>query len=86
MRHAPVVDGLAGEDIPLSARLMALADVYDALISRRVYKDPYPHSTAVRMIEAESGTHFDPVVVEAFLALEGRFLEIAEAMRDIKLD
>lgn len=38
------------------------------------------------MIEAESGTHFDPVVVEAFLALEGRFLEIAEAMRDIKLD
>ena len=79
-------DGLAGEDIPLSARLMALADVYDALISRRVYKDPYPHSTAVRMIEAESGTHFDPVVVEAFLALEGRFLEIAEAMRDIKLD
>ena len=64
---------------------MALADVYDALISRRVY-NPYPHSTAVRMIEAESGTHFDPVVVEAFLALEGRFLEIAEAMRDIKLD
>ena len=65
---------------------MALADVYDALISRRVYKDPYSHATAVRMIEAESGTHFVPVVVEAFLVLEARFLEIAEAMKDVKME
>ena len=55
--------GLVGETIPLSARIMAIADVYDALISRRVYKDPIPHDTAVEIIAGAKGTHFDPVLV-----------------------
>lgn len=74
--------GLAGTDIPVSARLMALADVYDALISRRVYKAPISHDVALTMIEAETGKHFDPDVVAAFLELEDRFRLIAETYRD----
>lgn len=58
-------DGLAGEAIPLSARLMAVADVYDALISRRPYKAPRTHEQAMAYLEAESGRHFDPAIVEA---------------------
>ncbi|MBO7130995.1 MAG: HD domain-containing protein [Fibrobacterales bacterium] len=57
---------LAGEKIPLSARIVAVADVYDALVSKRPYKDPIPHEEAVRTILAERGTHFDPDVVDAF--------------------
>lgn len=60
-------DGLAGEAIPLPARLMALADVYDALISQRVYKPPFPHEQAFAMIVADRGRHFDPDVVDAFV-------------------
>ncbi len=60
-------DGLAGEAIPLPARLMALADVYDALISQRVYKPPFSHERACSMIVAERGRHFDPDVVDAFI-------------------
>jgi putative two-component system response regulator len=74
--------GLAGEAIPLSARLMALADVYDALISRRVYKPPFPHTQAVAMIVEGGGTHFDPQVVEAFLVREEDFRQIALANAD----
>ena len=73
---------LAGEQIPVAARLMALADVYDAIISRRVYKDPIPHAAAVEIIRAESGQQFDPTVVQAFLELADRFREISEAFRD----
>ena len=62
--------GLSGEKIPLSARLMAVADVYDALISRRVYKAGISHEKAAAMIVAGRGKHFDPDVVDAFLALE----------------
>ena len=69
--------GLAGVDIPLAARLMAVADVYDALISRRVYKPPYSHLRALHTILDESGSHFDPDVVEAFLAVAGQFRDIA---------
>ncbi len=69
--------GLSGLDIPLCARLMALADVYDALISKRVYKPPYPHSKAVQIISSGSGTHFDPVVVDAFMELNEIFRAIA---------
>ena len=61
--------GKAGEEIPLSARIMAVADVFDALISRRSYKDPFTFDKAVEIIKEESGTHFDPSVVEAFLVL-----------------
>ena len=75
-------EGLSGESIPVSARLMALADVYDALISRRVYKEPIPHESAVTMIAAEAGKQFDAVVIKAFLELADRFKEIAQAYRD----
>lgn len=59
--------GLSGDAIPLSARLMAVADVYDALISERVYKSAYSHETALEIIQEGSGSHFDPDVVEAFM-------------------
>lgn len=61
---------------------MALADVYDALISRRVYQEPFSHVTAVSMITVEAGKQFDPAVVAAFLQLQNRFLEIADTYRD----
>lgn len=70
--------GLAGESIPLAARLMAIADVYDALITKRIYKDAMPHEEAVKVIEAGSGTHFDPSVVKAFSEIKSRFAAIAE--------
>lgn len=74
--------GLAGRDIPLSTRLMAVADVYDALISRRVYKPPMSHDAAVDIIRRECGKPFDPDVVAAFLAVEGCFRQIAERFAD----
>lgn len=69
--------GLAGDDIPIAGRLMALADVYDALISKRVYKPPFPHSKAVELILEGRGTHFDPDVADAFEKLQAKFREIA---------
>jgi response regulator RpfG family c-di-GMP phosphodiesterase len=69
---------LQQEDIPWSARLVALADVYDALTSRRVYKPSLSHEQARDIIVSESGSHFDPAVVEAFLAREQQFRAIAE--------
>jgi hypothetical protein len=62
-------DGLKGLDIPLSARIMAIADVYDALISKRPYKPPFTHDRAVEIIKSESGKHFDPELVEFFCRL-----------------
>ena len=67
---------------PLAGRLMALADVYDALISKRVYKDPMPHEKAIEIIVEGKGTHFDPDVVDAFLALEDTFHNIALTFAD----
>ncbi len=64
---------LAGEAIPLSGRVVALADVYDALTTRRVYKPAYAHAEARAMIAAESGKHFDPAVVAAFMGAEAEF-------------
>ncbi len=78
--------GLRAEDIPVSARLMALADVYDALISRRVYKDPMPHAKAVEIIEQGRGSHFDPDIVDAFLNIHGSFNTIALAFADSDTD
>jgi putative two-component system response regulator len=75
-------DGLAGTAIPLSARLMALADVYDALISKRVYKDSFPRDKAEGIILEGNGTHFDPEIVKAFMHLKDEFWEIAETLRD----
>jgi HD-GYP domain-containing protein (c-di-GMP phosphodiesterase class II) len=62
-------DGLAGEDIPLAARLFALADVYDALLSRRPYRSAWSKEDAVRYIQSESGKHFDPRLTPEFLDL-----------------
>ena len=60
--------GIAGNDIPLSARIMAVADVFDALVSKRSYKEGFPFEKALGIIEEERGTHFDPKIVDAFLA------------------
>jgi putative two-component system response regulator len=68
--------GLAGEDIPLAARIVALADVYDALTMKRVYKSAMPHDIAKGIIVNESGSHFDPKIVDAFLAIETKFIDI----------
>ncbi len=75
-------EGRAGDAIPISARLMALADVFDALITRRVYKPPMPHVRARDIIAAERGRHFDPDIVEAFLACFDKFRAIAERYSD----
>jgi putative two-component system response regulator len=69
--------GLKGEAIPIAGRLMALADVYDALISERRYKPALSHAKAMEIIKQGKGSHFDPDVVEAFLALEESFRLIA---------
>jgi response regulator RpfG family c-di-GMP phosphodiesterase len=74
--------GLAGDAIPISARLMALADVYDALISRRVYKPPFSHEKAVSIIREGRGTHFDPDVTDAFLSIQESFRQIAQQFAD----
>ena len=76
--------GLAGKDIPLSARLMALADVYDALTTVRVYKPAFPHDKAVDIIREGRGQHFDPRVVDSFLRIEDRFAAIAREFADQK--
>ena len=70
-------NGLAGEDIPLAGRIMAVADVYDALISHRVYKASMPHSRAVAIIQEGSGTAFDPEIVAVFLELAEEFRAVA---------
>ncbi len=75
-------NGLGGEQIPLPARIVALADVYDALTSRRVYRDATTHGQAKRLISTERGAHFDPDVVDAFLAVEKQFIEIKERFKD----
>jgi putative two-component system response regulator len=79
-------EGLSGDDIPFSARLMALADVYDALISRRVYKPAFTHEEAVRIIGEGRGSHFDPDLVDAFLEAEQEFREIARQYADAHPD
>jgi putative two-component system response regulator len=75
-------DGLRGEYIPLSARLMAVADVYDALISKRVYKPAFTHETAVELIRQSRGEHFDPDIVDAMLVVEEQFRAIAAEFPD----
>lgn len=75
-------EGLAGDAIPVSARLMALADVYDALICRRVYKEGMSHAQASAIITNGRGVHFDPDVVDAFLALGDVFQGIAKRYAD----
>lgn len=69
--------GLAGSDIPLAARIMAVADVYDALVSKRVYKDAVCHEEALEAMREGSGTQFDPVVLYALLESQGEFCAAA---------
>jgi len=64
---------LKGEDIPLEGRLLAIADVYDALVSERPYKKPFSHEQAVEIIKKDTGTHFDPKIAEAFLNVADEF-------------
>ncbi len=78
--------GLRGEAIPISARLMALADVYDALISRRVYKEGMSHEKAVDIIAQGRGSHFDPDLVDSFLAIQDEFHAIALRYADSDTD
>jgi putative two-component system response regulator len=75
-------EGLTGTDIPLSGRITAVADVYDALTTKRVYKPAYSHDTARSIILDGKGSHFDPDIVEAFLAREEDFLAVYHRFRD----
>ena len=76
-------DGIKGEEIPLTGRLMAVADVYDALISKRVYKPPIPHKKAIGIISHGRGTHFDPDMVDALMNIEDEYRNIALEYADI---
>ena len=78
--------GRAGDRIPISARLMAVADVYDALISRRVYKEGMPHEVAVKIIMEGKGKHFDPDMVDAFVEIQDEFRAIAQRYADTDFD
>jgi putative two-component system response regulator len=75
-------EGLAGDAIPVSARLMAVADVYDALISRRVYKPAFTHEKAVELITEGRAKHFDPDITDAFLEIREEFRTIAKRFAD----
>ncbi|HEX3725310.1 MAG TPA: HD domain-containing phosphohydrolase [Pirellulales bacterium] len=70
--------GLSGEQIPLSARIVAVADVYDALSRKRIYKEALPHEMCVKAIFEAAGSHFDPRVVEAFMQIKDRFHQISQ--------
>ena len=74
--------GLVGDEIPLAGRLMAIADVYDALISRRIYKPPFEHAAAVEMMRKERGEHFDPDILDCMLANSAQFKDIARCFAD----
>ncbi|GAB4344293.1 MAG: HD domain-containing protein [Gammaproteobacteria bacterium] len=74
--------GLRGDEIPIAGRLMAVADVYDALISKRVYKPAYSHQKAMAILRQGRGSHFDPDVIDALEAIEEQFRHIAETYSD----
>lgn len=75
-------DGLKGDEIHLASRIFALADVYDALVSKRPYKEPFTHDRARHIIIEGRGSHFDPLVIDAFLKCEQSFVEIHEKYND----
>jgi putative two-component system response regulator len=77
--------GLRGEQIPLCGRIVALADVYDALTSKRVYKNAFAHDVAKSIITAESGQQFDPIVIEAFLNTETQFVAVRDCYADARV-
>ena len=75
--------GLAGEDIPLPARIVAIVDVYDALSGKRVYKDAMPHEECAAIIRNEAGKHFDPDLVDVWLQVEDKFRQIASQYQSV---
>jgi len=75
-------EGLSGVNIPLPARLMAIADVYDALISKRYYKEAYTHEAAIEFIQQHQGSYFDPRIVEVFVKNSNEFRDIANRYSD----
>jgi response regulator RpfG family c-di-GMP phosphodiesterase len=75
--------GLKGEDIPICGRIMAIADVYDALVSERIYKPAMAHEAAVGLIMGEAGTHFDPTLVGIFAKIAPTFAEIRRQFGDV---
>ena len=76
--------GLRGKQIPLFGRIVALADVFDALITKRPYKEAYDFDEAIRIIKDQSGKHFDPVIIKAFLKRKNRIKKIWQATKDIE--
>ena len=76
--------GLAGEQIPLSARIVAVANVYDALRCNRVYKQALPHDECVRLLANASGSQFDPRVIEVFLQIHDRFRQLADQFQNLE--
>ncbi len=75
-------EGLKGDAIPISARLMTVADVYDALISKRVYKTAFSHEEAMDIMKKGRGSHFDPDILDAFLQIADSFCAIAGKFSD----
>ena len=75
-------NGLSKEEIPISGRLMALSDVYDALVSKRVYKEALTHEQAKKIILDGKGSHFDPDIVETFIKREDIFIKIMKEYKD----
>ena len=73
---------MAGADIPLEGRIVAIIDVYDALVSKRPYKPPFSHLKAISMLEKERGKHFDPTLVDIFLKHHHIFYGIAKQLLD----
>ena len=76
--------GLAGQEIPLSGRIMIVADVYDALINRRCYKDAFAHEYSIELMRKSRATMFDPVIFDAFLSIERNIREIALTYQDLE--
>ncbi len=75
-------NGLKGDEIPLAARIMALADVYDALSTKRIYKPAFDNDKCAEIIKEGKGTLFDPIIVDAFLEIKDKFFEIRKEMED----
>lgn len=77
---------LVGDAIPLCGRIVAVADVYDALTTKRSYKEPFSHEASRAMILKEAGTHFDPAVIEAFVKTEAEFISIRERFAEARVN
>jgi len=75
-------EGLEGESIPLEGRFMAIADVYDALVNRRVYKEEFSYGKTYKIMKEGRGTHFDPLLLDAFFEIKGEFRKISERYHD----